>query len=86
VGGGSQSTLLNQLTADACQRLVIAGPVEATAMGNLLVQVRASGEVSSLNEMRRVVRQSATVKTFEPGSPAPWDAAAARFASLSCEL
>jgi rhamnulokinase len=86
VGGGSQSTLLNQLTADACQRLVIAGPVEATAMGNLLVQVRASGELSSLNEMRRVVRQSATVKTFEPGSPAPWDAAAARFASLSCEL
>ena len=45
VGGGSQSSILNQFTADACQRPVLAGPVEATAMGNLLVQVRADGEL-----------------------------------------
>jgi rhamnulokinase len=83
VGGGSQSGMLNQFTADACQRLVLAGPVEATAMVNLLVQVRASGELSSLDEMRRVVRRSATVKTFEPALPGPWEAAAARFELLS---
>jgi len=83
VGGVSQSGILNQFTADACQRPVLAGPVEATAMGNLLVQVRTNGELSSLDEMRRVVRQSATVTTFAPASPAPWEAAAARFESLS---
>jgi len=72
VGGGSQSTVLNQFTADACQRPVITGPVEATAMGNLLVQVRASGELSSLAEMREVVRKSSKVKSYEPGKPGAW--------------
>ena len=66
VGGGSRNRLLNQLTADTCQRHVIAGPVEATAMGNLLVQVRASGELSSLAEMREIVRHSTRVRHFEP--------------------
>jgi len=75
VGGGSQSNILNQFTADACQRPVLAGPVEATALGNLLVQVRASGELSSLAEMREVVRRSTRVTTFEPGEASPWDAA-----------
>jgi rhamnulokinase len=66
VGGGSRNRLLNQLTADTCQRHVIAGPVEATAMGNLLVQVRASGELASLAEMREIVRHSTRVRHFEP--------------------
>jgi rhamnulokinase len=66
VGGGSQSAILNQFAADACQRPVIAGPVEATAMGNLLVQVRAHGELGSLAEIRAVVRDSSEVRTFEP--------------------
>ncbi len=78
VGGGSQSAILNQFTADACQRPVIAGPVEATALGNLLVQVRASGELGSLAQMRDVIRNSSEVKTFTPGPAAPWDAAGAR--------
>ena len=56
VGGGSQNKLLSQFAADACQRPVVAGPVEATAMGNLLTQMRASGELGSLAEMREVVR------------------------------
>jgi rhamnulokinase len=64
VGGGSQSQLLNQFAADACQRPVIAGPVEATAMGNLLTQVRASGELGSLAEMREVVRASSEVQHY----------------------
>ncbi len=69
VGGGSQSRLLNQLTADACGRPVVTGPVEATAMGNLLTQVRADGELGSLAEMRAVVRRSCQVERFEPQKP-----------------
>lgn len=83
VGGGSQNRLLNQFTADACQRPVMAGPVEATALGNLLVQVRSSGEISTLAQMREVVRASTQVETFEPKSGKAWDAAYERFCSLS---
>jgi rhamnulokinase len=82
VGGGSRSAILNQFTADACQRSVVTGPVEATAMGNLLVQVRASGELSSLAEMREVIRKSSKVATCLPGKPAAWEDASARFADL----
>jgi rhamnulokinase len=82
VGGGSKSGILNQFTADACQRPVITGPVEATALGNLLVQVRASGELASLAEMREVIRQSSEVATFRPGKPGAWEEAAGRFAEL----
>jgi rhamnulokinase len=52
--------------------------VEATAMGNLLVQVRASGELSSLAEMRGVVRKSSSVKTYRPGKTSGWAEAACR--------
>ncbi len=79
VGGGSQSRILNQFAADACQRPVVTGPVEATAMGNLLTQVKADGELSSLAEMREVVRASSEVQRYEP---AAWNAAADRFAEL----
>ena len=83
VGGGSKSGILNQFTADACQRPVITGPVEATALGNLLVQVRASGELSSLGEIRDVIRKSSDVATCRPAKPGAWEEAAARFAELS---
>ncbi len=82
VGGGSQSRILNQFTADACRRPVLAGPVEATAMGNLLVQVRASGELGSLRQLRDTVRCSTEVKSFVPAESAAWDQAAERFATL----
>jgi rhamnulokinase len=75
VGGGSKSDMLNQFTADACQRPVIAGPVEATALGNLLVQARSDGELSSLAEMRSVIRRSSEVKTYDPGKSEAWEAA-----------
>ncbi|HEU5072112.1 MAG TPA: rhamnulokinase family protein [Verrucomicrobiae bacterium] len=82
VGGGSRNDLLNQLTANACGRLVRTGPVEATVMGNILTQVRASGELHSLAEMREVVRASSELGHFEPQHDADWSAAADRFAAL----
>jgi len=82
VGGGSRNRLLNQLTADACQRAVIAGPVEATALGNVLMQAIALGQIGSLAEARQVVRQSFDVTAFEPGSGDGWDAAYETFVGL----
>ena len=58
IGGGSQNQLLNQLTAKALQIPVVAGPVEATAMGNILVQAMGKGEIKDMTELRRVVRES----------------------------
>jgi rhamnulokinase len=79
VGGGSQNTLLCQLTADACNRPVLAGPVEATAIGNLLVQAMGLGLVGSLAEARAVVRRSFEVRTFAPRNPDGWQAPYERF-------
>jgi rhamnulokinase len=83
VGGGSQNTLLNQMTADACQRPVVTGPVEAAAMGNLLVQVRASGEVGSLSQIRDVIRRSSDVVRYEPFDASAWTEAAGRYDELT---
>lgn len=79
IGGGSQNRLLNQLTADATGRTVIAGPVEATAIGNLLVQAIALGEIGSLEEGRRIVARSFDVERFEPANTAGWDDAYQRY-------
>ena len=79
VGGGSQNQLLCQLAADATQLPVIAGPIEATAIGNVLMQAIARGEIASLAEARQVVRQSFEPITYEPRSVAGWDDAYARF-------
>jgi rhamnulokinase len=67
VGGGSRNALLCRLTAEACERDVLAGPTEATSAGNLLVQALATGEIGSLDELRDVVRRSADVVRYEPG-------------------
>ena len=83
VGGGSRNDLLNQLTANACGRPVLTGPVEATVMGNILTQVRASGELKSLAEMRDVVRASTDMGRFEPKEDGAWKDAAGRFAALA---
>ena len=66
VGGGSQSKLLNQFTANATGRTVLAGPVEATAIGNLLIQAMALGDIGSREELRQVVRNSFEIETYEP--------------------
>ncbi len=82
VGGGIQNRLLCQFTAAAAQRPVIAGPLEATAIGNLMMQALALGEVSSVSQARQVVRDSFDPETHEPGDPAGWDDAYARFRAL----
>ncbi len=82
VGGGCQNDLLNQMTADACARPVLAGPVEATAIGNLLVQAMATGEIKSLDEMRSVIRSSFDVKRYEPRDTRTWDNAYARYREI----
>ena len=66
IGGGSQNALLNQLTANALGVPVWEGPVEATAMGNILVQAMAAGEVSDIEALRSIVRSSVTPRIFEP--------------------
>ncbi len=85
VGGGSQNRLLCQLAADATQRPVIAGPVEATAIGNILMQALASGELASLQEGRQVVAQSFKVTEYDPMYDSRWEEAYARFVALTRE-
>jgi rhamnulokinase len=82
VGGGTQNELLTQMTADGCGRTVIAGPVEATAIGNILVQAMATGDVKSLTDARQIVRNSFHVKRYEPRETAKWDEAYARYRAL----
>jgi rhamnulokinase len=82
VGGGSQNTLLNQFTANACGVPVIAGPAEATAMGNVLVQALALGHLDSLEAARQIVRTSTRLATFTPQEQPAWDAAFERFRQL----
>ena len=82
VGGGTQNELLNQMTADACGRPVVAGPVEATAAGNILVQAMAVGRVKSLADARAVVRNSFNVKRYEPTDTKKWDKAYERFMEI----
>jgi rhamnulokinase len=77
VGGGSRNGLLNQLAADAINRPVIAGPVEATSCGNVLCQMIADGELDSLESGRALVKRSFTVQSFEPIDPDKWDEAEA---------
>jgi rhamnulokinase len=72
VGGGSRNRLLNQFTADATGRTVIAGPVEATALGNIAVQMLTSGAVESLAEARRIIERSFPVQRFEPTHAEAW--------------
>jgi rhamnulokinase len=71
VGGGARNRLLNQLTADACGRRVVAGPEEATALGNLLVQAHALGDLPGNVPLRAVARASATLTQYAPAAVGP---------------
>jgi len=78
IGGGSQNRLLNQFTADSIGRRVITGPVEATAIGNILMQAIGMKHLSSLADAREVVRASFEPEVYEPNLNSEWDEAYAR--------
>ncbi|GAB1817697.1 rhamnulokinase [Herbidospora sp. RD11066] len=79
VGGGSRNTLLCQLTADACGLPVVAGPAEATALGNILVQAQAAGEINGLHEMRALAAETQPLVQYDPhGDESRWSEAESR--------
>jgi rhamnulokinase len=82
VGGGVQNELLCQMTADATHRQVVAGPVEATALGNIMTQCLGSGRIQDVLAGREWIRRSAAVKTYQPQNPVAWDEAHDRFLQL----
>ncbi len=83
VGGGSRNVLLNQFTANACNIEVIAGPAEATALGNVLLQSITLGHLPNLRAARRCVRQSMDVENYKPEEIEKWAEARNRFDSIA---
>ena len=83
IGGGAQNAFLCRLTANVTRRPVLAGPAEAAALGNVLVQMHAFGDVGPLTEMRDLVRRSSELRSFEPDRAADtWDELYGRFRSI----
>jgi len=83
IGGGSKNRVLNQFTADATGRKVLAGPAEATALGNVAIQILATGGATSLQEVRAIVDRSFPTEVFEPLETDKWNEQAKRFQQYS---
>jgi rhamnulokinase len=83
VGGGSRNTLLSQMVADACNRFVVAGPAEATVLGNVMMQAIATGHISDIRQGRSGVAESCECQTYEPHHSAIWDEALVRCKRLT---
>jgi len=83
VGGGSQNELLNQFTADALGLRVVAGPVEATAVGNIMVQAMGLGVIRSLHDALPIIKQAFPIREFKPANTAAWNNAYARFRQIA---
>jgi rhamnulokinase len=83
IGGGSKNRLLNQFTADATGLTVLAGPAEATALGNVAVQILATGAAGSLKEVRAIIDRSFPTEVFSPIDPGRWDEPAKRLQHYS---
>jgi len=83
VGGGVQSNLLCQMTADSCNCKVVGGPVEATVFGNIALQFIASGDIKDLTAVRKVISASSEITNYEPVNSAQWDAAYSRFRQIT---
>ncbi len=75
IGGGVKDGLLCQMTADACGVPVFAGPIEATVLGNIAVQLISQGCIEDVAQARKIIAQSEDIKTYHPGDPSAWDAA-----------
>jgi rhamnulokinase len=85
VGGGTQNKLLSQMAADACNRRVVAGPVEATAIGNVMMQAVSAGAIGSIAEAREVIRRSFDVEQYVPQNAAAWDDAYERYQAVATD-
>ena len=79
IGGGSKNRILNQFTADATGRRVLAGPAEATALGNVAMQILAIGAANSLADVRAIIDRSFPTETFEPRDADKWERHLGRF-------
>ncbi len=82
IGGGSRNKLLNQFTANALGLPVIAGPAEATALGNIMMQAKATGLVDNLGAMRYIIRNSIDIETFKPADNEKWEKAYEKFLTV----
>lgn len=83
IGGGSKNEFLNQLTANAVGIPVVAGPSEATAMGNIMVQALAAGRATDVVGMRQLIHRSIPLKTYQPHDTEGWDAAYRHFKNIA---
>jgi rhamnulokinase len=83
VGGGSRNALLSQMVADACNRVVVAGPAEATVLGNVMMQAIATGHIGDFRQGRIAVAESCECQRYEPHHSAAWDEAFVRFEQLT---
>ena len=83
VGGGTKDTLLCKMTADACNITVYAGPIEATVMGNVAVQLISGGDIADVVEARRIIASSGQLKCYSPENTAAWDKAYEKFKSVT---
>ncbi|MBQ4056059.1 MAG: rhamnulokinase, partial [Bacteroidaceae bacterium] len=83
IGGGSKNRLLNQFTANAIGRKVVAGPSEATAIGNVMIQAMAAGAVSSLKEMREMIHQAIETEEYQPQQADVWEEAYQKYQTLN---
>ncbi len=82
IGGGTKDRFLSKLTANACNIKVSSGPVEATALGNIAVQLIADGEIDDLEQARRIIKNSEKIYTFEPENAGEWSAAYKRYTEV----
>jgi rhamnulokinase len=83
IGGGSKNPLLNQWTANSIGIPVVAGPSEATAIGNIMIQAKAAGCVDSLQEMRQIIGESVQMDEFLPLNPEIWAEAYKKFVTVT---
>ena len=85
VGGGSRNELLNQFTANACGLTVVAGPEEATAIGNAMVQALGLGVIAGMGDAQELIRAAFPIREYRPKDRAAWDAAYQRFKAVATE-
>jgi len=82
LGGGTKDGFLCEMAADSINMPVIAGPIEATALGNIMLQLIALGEIDSIEEGRRLIAENEAVKTYHPHHTQSWQTAYERFKSI----